>query len=414
MLCLVLSALSHFDLSQVITIRKLCFSWITDILNSRHVAVERYRMAGKVVELVWKHIKPKVSHPLYVVGPVWTLPLLRLLQPSEEFYSAGSQSAPGALALWILSNSPGFGDFGSEILPILTSTLLPTHPLQSRKSSLMVFHQFVSGWFSLQMENVSDEDRARFIHAVGDPFQSTPDIPPLDEQHVVMNGYEPMKAAVVLVEFASSGLWRDHLRRSNFTSCEEVVSTVEGKVSALKYMRPAGGLWPKFLYTPTKTIAAIERLEELQCPNTAEVVFMWAWTSGVVNPIDHDTWSLIGSKTLAFYRAHGTRRLKTLSRCIMGGFPGGGFQDTSCRVGGVRLPVRIAGLGRRLNSGEDSFNDLPLTQVCQLRRLCQLFRCDPTTWKEMLGAETVDEGADVSSGQSLSPTHLIDCTCDYP
>jgi len=31
-------------------------------------------------------------------------------------------------------------------------------------------------------------------------------------------------------------------------------------------------------------------LEELQCPNAAEVVIVWAWTIGVVNPVDRDGW----------------------------------------------------------------------------------------------------------------------------
>jgi hypothetical protein len=49
----------------------------------------------------------------------------------------------------------------------------------------------------------------------------------------------------------------------------------------------------ELLRTPAKIIAAIRRLEELQCLNTAEVVILWAWTAGVVNPADHDAWGLI-------------------------------------------------------------------------------------------------------------------------
>jgi hypothetical protein len=151
-------------------------------------------------------------------------------------------------------------------------------------------------------------DRARLLRAVGDPFQSTPDPLPQDEQHVVTSEYEPMKAAVVLIQLASSGLWRDHLRRSNFTSCEDTASTEAGKRSAFGYMLGArrDRSWPQFLCTPANIIAAIECLEELQCPNTAEVVLMWAWTPGVVDAVDQDAWELIGRKTLAFYRTHGT------------------------------------------------------------------------------------------------------------
>jgi hypothetical protein len=66
-------------------------------------------------------------------------------------------------------------------------------------------------------------------------------------------------------------------------------------------------------------------------------------------------------------------------------------QDHACRVEGVRMPVRIAEVVRRLNSGEGSFSDLPLAQVCQLRRLYQLFGCDHATW-EVVAAERVNEG----------------------
>jgi hypothetical protein len=406
-LCSVLSALSHFDLSQVVTIQGLYFSWITEILNSRHVVKDRYRMAGKAVELVWKEIKPEGSRPFGIVKSAWVLPLLNFLQLSEEFYSANSRSAPGALALRILSNFSGSDDFDPKMLPTLTSTLLPTHPLQSRRFALTAFYQFISSWFSWQMESVSNNDRARFLRAVGDPFQSAPDGSPQDEQHAVTYKYEPMKAAVVLIEFALSDLWRDHLRHANFTSCEEIASTVKGKKSALRCMRTWVWLWTESLYTPAKIIAAIERLEELQCPNTAEVVFVWAWTAGYVDPVDRNAWRLIGNKTLTFYQVHGIGRLKTLSRHIMDDPTSHRHRSLQCQVEGVRLPVRIA--------AED---DLTLARVCQLRRLYQLFGCDPATWEEMVVVERVDEGVDegvnASLGQSISPAHLMECACDYP
>lgn len=69
---------------------------------------------------------------------------------------------------------------------------------------------------------------------------------------------------VVLIEFASSGSWRNHLCRPNSTSCKEIVPTGEGKKSALGYMLgDAIDSWPRFLRTPAKIMAAIERLEEL-------------------------------------------------------------------------------------------------------------------------------------------------------
>jgi hypothetical protein len=269
-------------------------------------------------------------------------------------------------------------------------------------------------WFSSQMKGVPDIDRIRLLQAVGDPFQSTPDLLPSDEQYALPDKYKPMTVAVILIGFTSSGLWRHHLRRSNFTSCEEVTSTVEGKKSAFAHIFAVGWSWRQLFCTPAKIIAAIERLEELQCPNTAEVVLMWAWTSGVVGVVDHDAWGLIGRKTLAFYRTHGMGRLKSLSQHIVNDTVHASYWERQCRVKGTRLPVRIAGLVRRLNVGEGFFTDLPLARVCRLRRLYQLFGCDPAMWGEVVGVERIGEEMDVSLGQSLNPMYSIDCACDYP
>lgn len=49
-------------------------------------------------------------------------------------------------------------------------------------------------------------------------------------------GYEPMMAVVTLVELATSDLWGAHLRRSNFTTCEGILLTEEGRRVALEVM----------------------------------------------------------------------------------------------------------------------------------------------------------------------------------
>jgi len=408
MFCFIFTALNYFDPFHLVTIRESCFLWITDILNSPYKPEEQYWMAGRVVELAWTQIK------LCDVKTAWIPPLLGFLQLSENFYSTKHQSAPGTLALRILSASSGYDGSGPATLPVLTSMLLPTHPLSSRRIALKVLCQFISGWLR-EMGSVSSKDRAKLLQAVGDPFQSVPEISHRDEKPALANRYEPMKVAIVLIEFASWDLWQDHLHHSNFATCEEVTATVGGKKSASYYMRLVGDwTWPQFLCSPTKIIVAIERLEELQCPNTAEVVYIWAWTSGVVDAVDHDAWRLIGRKTLAFYQTHGTERLKTLSRHIMDAVT---FRvhhrGPRCRVEGVRLPVRIAEGVRTLDL-EGYPTDLPLAQVCQLRRLYQLFGCDPTVWEEVVAVEREGEGVDVSPGRSPNPVHLTDFGCDYP
>ena len=412
----ILSALRYFDPSRVAIVRKLWPLWMTGILNSIYSARGRCGVAGKVVELAWEHIKPEISSPGYNVETAWLPPLLGFLQLGEDLGSQEPPSHLGALVLRILSASREHDDFGPTMLPILASVLLPTHPLQSRRTALKVFRQFKSWWLSSKMESVSNGDRVGFLRAVGDPFKSTPDSPLHEGQQLFTQEYEPMRAAVVLIEFTSSDLWRDHLSRSNFASCEEVTSTAEGKESAFKRMRMMVTPWP-FLCTPAKIITAIQRLEELQCPNITEVVLTWVWAFRGVDgpPVDHDGWRLIGQRTRAFYQTHGIGRLKVLTYHIMDKT---GFRvkhwTRRCRVEGVRSQVRVADRARKLGLVEDRLSDTPLAHVCQLRRLYHLFGCNPTTWEEMFADQRTDEGVNVSMERSGLPERSVDWACDYP
>ena len=253
------------------------------------------------------------------------------------------------------------------------------------------------------MENATNEDLDKFLQAIGDPFQLL-DPPLQDLQRVVMPDYEPVGVAVVLIELASSDLWRDHLRSSNFASCEETLSTEGGKRTTLNYMFRVTEHSRPELRTPAKIIAAIRRLEELQCPNTAEIVILWAWTAGVVDMVGHDGWWPIERNTLRFYQTYGMRRLTTLSRYIIAAtmepvsvFPFMRYQGPLYRVGGVQQP---APFGKAIRRRELQHLVFPrVAQVCQLRRLYQLFGYDPMTWKEAM--KDVDEEADVVLGRSV-------------
>jgi len=278
-LTLVLSALVHLDPFQVTDTEERGFSWITEILSSKYPEDERYRMASKVVQLLGKHFdSTDPEHPLDVQY-TWIPPLVGFLSLYERFYSADSPSYPRSIALRILSTTT---HFSTTILPLLTLALSPTHPLQSRSSTLKVFHRSMFGWFS-QKENVPDGDIESLLQAVGDPFKFIPDPPLHDGRPVDAVDYDPVMVVVILIEFALSNLWRDHLRDSNFTSCEETTSTEEGRRAVLGHM--VAHAWPESLCTPSNVIAAIRGLEELQCSNTAEVVIVWARTVGVMDPL---------------------------------------------------------------------------------------------------------------------------------
>ena len=415
-ICSVLSALRHFDTPRFATIRTQWPSWITDVLGSGYSGWDQYTVAEKVVYLAWEQIKRVVMSPTHNVDAAWLPPLFGFLRLGEGFRWRRNQTA-GAIALRVLSRGEGIYQLGLTILPILTSTLQPTHPLRSREVALKVFRQFGPGWFSSQMQSVASVDRASLLHAVGDPFQYAPDTMLPDKQHT-FDAYDPMGVAAILIEFASSDLWRDYLHRSNFVTCEEVISTAEGRKSAFRCLQHTTEPW-LFLGTPSKVISAIERLETLRCPNTVEAVLACVWAPGGVDrsSVDLDGWKLIQQKTLAFYQTHGIGRLKGLSQFITANHasrPHG--RNLPRRVEGVRLPVRIAKEMRKWGCMEDWYSDMGLAQVCQRKLLYQLFGCNPTTWEEMLAADSegADEGVDLPVGQCGVPARFVDWSCDYP
>ena len=344
---------------------------------------------------------------------------MNFLSLGEQFYSTASPPYPELTALRILSSIPGNFHLSAAILPVPAWTLIPAHPLKSRGLALAAFHRSMVGWFSSQMENIPDNDLDRFLQAVGDPFQF-PDLPLQDRRPVPTADYKPMGVAVILIEFASSDLWRNHLRRSNFASCEEILSTEEGRGDALKCMfHTATHSRLGLLRTPAKIIAAVRRLEELQCLNTAEVVILWAWTAGVADVAGYDAWGSIEHNTLNFYQTHGIRRLTILSRHITDTtmesshklFLCTHYQGFPCRVSGVQQPVPLEEAEKRWDRW---LSEVRVAQACQLRRLYQLFGYDPMTWKEVVAVEEVDRNPGPLSGWSVTPTQFTDWACDYP
>ena len=401
-----LSALIHLDPHPFGDDIGLGLSWVTETLDSGYPERECFEMTGEVVRLLGKRFYSRDFHAS--VRSAWVPPLIAFLSLNEKFYSPDSPPYPGYIALRILSASRGYSGFCETLLPVLASTLKATHPLQSRCLALKIFHTFVSGWFS-RTENVPDKDRGNLLEAIGDPFQFNPDLPLQDWKSLCGVDYEPMKAVVVLIEFASSELWRKHLRRSNFTSCEDIISTEEGRRSALRCMlNRATDSWPDFIDTPATIIAAVRRLEELKCPNTAEAVILWAWTFGVVSPWEHDAWGLIKRDTLRFYKTHGIRRLAALGRHIV---------DTNMSTSHARFLIERHEMSPPQTEGSleyvcENWTELFVSQACQLRRLYHLFGYDPTTWNEAVVGE-VGEEMDPSLGHSVIRVSSIYWACDY-
>ena len=406
---LVLCASIRLDPFQAMGSGELGFLWIAEILNSRYQEGRREWMASQVMESIGKHFVRRDSVASISIQPTWISSLLGLLSLREKFDRQGKHSLA---ALRILAISPPSTDFGTMVLPILVSPLLPTHPLQPRRIALQVFDTFAPGWFSSQMKSVPSKDLNKLVQAVGDPFQS-PDFPLKDGKPVDLN---PTMITTVLIGFASSDLWRNHLRRSNFTSFEEIVSTWDGKKAALKCMAHCKP--PESLFTATGIVMAIRRFEELQCQNTAEVVIIWAWIIDVVDPVDRDSWDSIGRSTLRFCETRRVERLVGLKRYIIDRTMESVYIDLLilgfCRDSKVKDFVGLPVLRPQLDFWTRFDTFLHLSQACQLRRLYQLFGCDPTTWEDTVAASEVDEKSDVSLGHSVALSPFMDWACDYP
>ena len=270
---------------------------------------------------------------------------------------------------------------------------------------------------------ISPESRLdKLLQAVGDPFLFPPEPPQEGELEITVR-YEPMKVVVVLIELASSELWRIYLPPSSFTSCEDFVSTDQGRRTALRKLFNValrdGAELPR---TPVEIVTAIKHLEELGCLNTAQLVITWAWVTGMANEVDQAGWRLIGDEILRFYRAHGMRSLAALKRCIAPNTDRVLVFDRTCffseryegdpfRVGRSRRLSKQTLWTAALSSTWKREIDCIISQACQLRRLYHLFGCDPTTWQEMVGVEEVDEEREVLSRNSEP---FVDWVCDYP
>ena len=399
-------AATHLDLFEVMGTEEMFFFWISEILNSGYPEEERYSVASEMVRLLGPRY---CGSRLYTsdMQPAWIITLLNFLSLCENFSTTESPPHPGLVALHIISFGPRDADLGTALLPILTPMLSPHHPLRSREPVLTVFCRFMRGWFSSQMETISGHRPDQFLRAVGDPFHLP--LEPFQDQRGELERtvhYSPMEAVIVLIGFASSDLWRNHLRPSNFASCEDFVSTEEGRKFALRLMfLTASAERPEFLCTPAKTATAIRRLEELGCSNTARVVIMWVWTVGMTDATSRDGKKLIEDETLLFYKTHGIRSLATLKRHIIQNTSEGPHYTTSHYE---LFPLRV-GRSRRVSNPpsiptgwtsrevEEWETDYVISQACQLKRLYHLFGHDPTTWQEAVGVEEVDEEGEVLS-----------------
>ena len=417
----VLRVLIDLNPFQVTGNGELGFSWIADILNSGYEEDARCRMAREVVRALGKHVFPDFSAPSTTVRSTWISPLLGFLSLCEKLGHTRLSLDPAFAALHILSISPMSPDFATEILLILRSTLLPTHPLRSRSLALEIFTKFISGWFSPQIESIPSEALDNLLQAVGDPFKF-PDPPLQDGKPVAPSRYRPMMAVVVLIEFASSPLWRNHLRHSNFASCEEAVSTREGKRTIFRDVLEAErSILPKFLHTAAKVDMAIRCLEELRCLNTTEVVIMWAWAIGAVHPVGRDDWRLIGRETLRFYQTHGMKRLAALRQHIIEAAEGPGLPNRLYRQQSRPSPEQAPGNNQRLTprprrqlrSLHWCKKYICLAQTCQVHRLYHLFGYDPATWKEAVAVGVGGETG-LLPGCSVAPASFMDWACDYP
>jgi hypothetical protein len=381
------------------------FTLIEEIVGSSFSEESRYKMAGIVVRLLGSYERSGGPVHYLFLHPEKSAPLLDFLLLSEKSYAEESPPFPESIVLCFLSEMPEPPDFTTKILPILSSTLLPTDHSQFRGLALEVFNQFSPGLLSSQMEEITTDDRENILRAVGDPLLFNRDT--LPDGLPTQSHYEPISTAAFLIEFASSSLWRNHLHQSNFTTFEEVLSTEEGKTAAIKQMLKMGcGSWREmferhhgfqreFLRTAADVVAAIGRLEELQCLNTAEAVIMWAWTTASQ---DRDAWESIERATLSFYRTHGIGHLEALERHITSN-PAVSYK--------ISFPSHC-----RLTDSLNPSDYRDVARACLRKRLQYLFGPDPTTGGTVVADQ--EEESKMDSSLAATPVSFFDWACDYP
>ena len=446
-----LSTLVYSNPLQVIKDENMGFKLIADILGSGFPEQDRYKMGSIVVELLGRFLDSGMGHTR--VESKWVPYLSDFLLLNEKFYATETPPYPGSTLLRIILTKAFDTNPGTEILPILSLVLRPIHPLQSRSLALEIFNQCLPVFFSPQMENIPAGNFKNLLQAAGDPFLADFDTPPLI-WHPPIPGSDPrpIRAAVILITLASSNLWRNYLHPSNFTTCEEFLSTREGKSIVITDMINAtqkslsGSRWffsdlehlqeSRSYWTATMVAAAVGRLEELQCLNAAEVVIMWAWTFGVLDVEDRDAWGLVERSTLLFYQTHGIGRLEHLERhlankisChhdlffdvirVPGAYvqplgPPGSFDPSNLLFGPhgsyLRRGARLLLRARPCSLDRDAYLDI--SQVCQLRRLYCLFGRDPTTREGAVAVKEVGEEMDLSL--TTTSESFVPWACDYP
>ena len=143
--------------------QEACVLWLRQILNSGYPEDMRYLMASSAVVFFGKQLGSPFAEQFNHIHSAALRPFLDSLLLSERLYPTESPPYPGVIALRILSIETGRGDFDLAILPVLTSTLLPTHPLQSRRLALKFSQRPDLGRFSPQAEAFSSVERARLL-----------------------------------------------------------------------------------------------------------------------------------------------------------------------------------------------------------------------------------------------------------
>ena len=127
-LCSLPLAITHLDPFEVTGTEEMFFVWISKILDSRYPEKGRHLLASEIVQLLGRYYHRCQYYT--DIRSAWIPPLLKFLSLCESFPTIGSPPHPGLVALRILSIGPEDADYGAALLPTLTLTLSPDHPLQ--------------------------------------------------------------------------------------------------------------------------------------------------------------------------------------------------------------------------------------------------------------------------------------------
>ena len=400
-----LSILYLLDLSTVGmgSVSLAYITWMEGIICSDYHTDERYDSAKLVMRLLEKPEGLPILPPSFNTYAPTLLRFLGLCEdrhrnehpfaPTPEFRMP-SQPGLEIFALQILRSGSREEDTLSDLAPMfvsmLTRVLGPGDRLQSRALGLELFAGLWRCWPSLPpCEGITAEMCALLVHAIGDPLELSETqveaFASTNEQERRGDGIGRHNTLGILLGFAISDAWRDHLRPPNFASCAGIITREGDRREVLNALARSAKIVTGSAETRVKSamvIKGLDRLKGMGNYGAVQLMLLHIWSSNEYVSFDEESWKLLERETHEYFHTHGMEDLEGFAAHIR---EGGSSRTTVATntfrfrgADGVQRRVRTKDWGERswvLGWGgrvSDFFG------MCRVKGLYQVVGWDPT------------------------------------